>query len=375
MTFRHNSATTGDGLSGPRVTIHDIAAMAGVTAGTVSRAINDRAGVGPATRQRILELAAEHQFTANATARQLSTGRAETIGVAFPFHASELVTRPVYPALLGGLGDAAENAGYDLLLLSVPTASQVGRVTAAAGRRRVDGVVLPAASRRDPTVRELARLGFPAVVIGHRGRTGSIPWVDSSHDTASAELASGMIAAGRRRLVLLNGPAEISACTLRSKGFWAAVATAGSVVEDAQEYTVGFDPTQVRARIAEVLDQPGHPFPDAIVGGNDTIAAACLEEARARGISVPEELAVSGFDDRSFTAYTSPPLTTVRMPLHDMGVTAATMLIALIEGRPLERHHVVLPATIVQRDSTPPADAAQAGRQDSGGHADGTMLE
>jgi LacI family transcriptional regulator len=369
MTSRHSSATTGDALSGARVTIHDLAAMAGVTAGTVSRAINNRAGVGGATRQRILQLAAEHQFTVNATARQLSTGRAETIGVAFPFHASELVTRSAYPALLGGLGDAAEGAGYDLLLLSVPTAGQVGRVTAAADRRRVDGVVLPAAGRGDPTVRELARLGFPAVVIGHRGRTGGFPWVDASHDAASAELTGAMIAAGRRRLVLLNGPAEISACTLRSKGFWAAVAAAGSVIEDAQEYIVGFDPTQVQARIARVLDEPGRPFPDAIVGGNDTIAAACLEEARARGVSVPEELAVSGFDDRSFTAYTSPPLTTVRMPLHDMGVTAATMLIALIEGKPLERRHVVLPARVIQRASAPPADATAAGAQDDGGHA------
>jgi LacI family transcriptional regulator len=347
-------------VPGSRVTIHDLAVLAGVTAGTVSRAINQRAGVGEATRQRILKLAAEHQFTANATARQLSTGRAETIGVAFPFRASELVTRPVYPALLGGLGDAAESAGYDLMLLSVPGARQVGRLTAAVDRRRVDGIVLPAAGRGDPSVRELARLGFPAVVIGHRGRTGNLPWVDSSHDVAAAELTELMLGAGRRRLALLNGPPGISACALRSKGFWSAVDAAGAAVEHAEEHAVGYDPAQVRTNVARFLARPGGVLPDAIVGGNDTIAAACLEEARALGLSVPGDLAVSGFDDRSFTAYTSPPLTTARMPLHDMGVAAAAMLIALIEGRPLDRRHVILPAAVILRDSTPPAAASRS---------------
>jgi LacI family transcriptional regulator len=343
----------GGDVSGSRITIHDIAAMAGVTAGTVSRAINQRAGVGMATRERILGLVAEHGFTANATARQLSTGRAEAIGVAFPFQPSEFVMKPVYPALLGGLGDVAERSGYDLLLLSVPTEDQVGRVTDAVRRRRVDGIVLPAASRRDPSVRELARLGFPAVIIGHRGRAGDIPWVDASHDLASAELTSLMIAGGHRRLGLLNGPPEVSACGLRAKGFWSAISAAGSAVEHAEEESVGFDPDRLRARVSQFFIQRAGQRPTAIIGASDTIAAACLDEARSRGWAVPEELAVSGFDDRSFSAHTSPPLTTVSMPLHDMGAAATTMLITLIEGRPLPRRRLVLPAKVILRDSTP----------------------
>jgi LacI family transcriptional regulator len=338
-------------LPGARITIHDLAAMAGVTAGTVSRALNQRAGVGAGTRRRILELAAEHHFTMNATAQQLSTGRVHTLGVAFPFHASEFVTRPVYPALLGGLGDAAESAGYDLMLISVPGADQVSRLTSATNRRRVDGIVLPAAGPRDPSLRELAGLGFPTVVIGHRGRAGNVPWVDASHDQASAKLTSLMIAGGHRRLAMLNGPPEISACTLRARGFWTAVAAAGDSVEHAEEHAVGFDPVRVRAEAARLLARTGPPT--AIVAANDTIAVSCLEQARAMGLRVPGDLAVSGFDNRSFSAYTSPPLTTVSMPLHAMGGAAATMLISLIEGRQLPRRHVVLPAALELRGSTP----------------------
>lgn len=338
-------------MPGTRITIHDLAAMAGVTAGTVSRAINQRAGVGEATRRRILELANEHHFTVNATAQQLSTGRVHTLGVAFPFHASEFVTSPVYPALLGGLGDAAESAGYDLMLISVPSAGQVGRLTAAINRQRVDGIVLPAAGRRDPSLRELATLGFPTVVIGHRGRAGNIPWVDASHDDASAELTRLMIAGGHRRLAMLNGPPEVSAFTLRARGFWAAVAAAGDCVEHAEEHLVGFDPARVRAEVARLLARPGHPT--AIVAANDVIAVNCLEQAREMGLRIPDDLAISGFDNRAFSAYTSPSLTTVSMPLHVMGGAAATMLISLIEGRQLLKRHVVLPATLELRGSTP----------------------
>jgi LacI family transcriptional regulator len=348
------TARSKDGGSGSRITIHDLAAMAGVTASTVSRAINARGGVGAATRQRILDLAAEHDFTLNATAQRLSTGRVQAIGVAFPFHASEFVMRPVYPGLLGGLGDGAEQAGYDLMLLSVPSVQHLSRLTAAINRRRVDGIVLPAAGRDDPSLRELARLGFPTVVIGHRGRAGNIPWVDSSHDQASADLTRIMISGGRRRLAMLNGPPEVSACALRARGFWTAVAEAGDAVDHAEEHSVGFEPVAIRAGVARLLSRPERQRPTAIVGANDAIASACLEQAREMGLEVPHDLAISGFDNRSFSAYTSPPLTTVSMPLHDMGIAAAGMLVSLIEGRPLTRKRVILPAALVLRESTPP---------------------
>ena len=127
-----------------KLTIRDIAAMAGVSAGTVSRAMNGQAGVGQATRLRIEQLIEEHGFRVDPTARQLSTGRSQTLAVVFPLHASEVVMHPVYPALLGALGDAAEKAGYDVLLLT-QSSEKAAHVLDTVVRRRVDGVVLPAA--------------------------------------------------------------------------------------------------------------------------------------------------------------------------------------------------------------------------------------
>jgi len=340
-------------VSGGQLTIHDIADIAGVSAGTVSRVINRRPGVGAATRERILAIVSEHGFTANASAQRLSTGRANTIGVVFPFHASEFVMKPVYPALLGGLGDAAEGAGYDILLLTIPTADELGRLTDAVQRHRVDGIVLPAAGPQDPLVKRMIELKFPTVIIGHRGRSGGIPWVDAAHDVACYELTRMMILAGRRRLALFNGPPTVSACALRAKGFWSAIDELGGSVDSSEEHTVGFDPETVTANVSGLLARPVRELPTAIIGASDTIAVGCLEVARKRGLNVPKQLAISGFDDRTFTQYTSPALSTVRMPLRDIGSTAAQMLFAIIEGKPLHRRHIVLPTEIVLRDSTP----------------------
>jgi LacI family transcriptional regulator len=333
-------------MSNRRLTIHDIATMAGVSAGTVSRVLNNREGVGPATRQRIVELVESHNFSLNATAQRLSTGRADAIGVAFPFTASDLVANGIYLSILGGIGDAAQEAGYDLLLLSVPGPDGTRRLNDALRHRRVDGVVLPAAGRRDRLLRGFGDLYAPAVLIGHR--VPSVPWVDSSHDTACEALAQQMIAGGCRRLIMLNGSAAVSACKLRSNGFWKAVRAHRGVTGDEEE--IGFDPAGMPAAIERFLARQ-RPLPTGVVAANDAIAATYLEAARRRGLVAPDDFAISGFDDQPLSSLTSPPLTTVRMPLYDLGWVAAGMLIGLVEGRLPERRCVVMPTEIIARGS------------------------
>jgi LacI family transcriptional regulator len=255
--------------------------------------------------------------------------------------------------LLGALGDAAAESGYDILLLSIPSMREISRLTDAVKRRRVDGIVLPAAGPNDPFIKELSNLKFPTVIIGHRERSGGMPWVDSAHDVASFELTTLLLKAGRRRLLMLNGPSGTSAFELRSKGFWSAVEQFDGSVE-ADEHPVEFGADVVKDNVSRLLRGFGRALPTGIIAGNDTIGAACLEVARQLDVDVPRRLAVTGFDDLSLSAYTSPPLTTVRMPLQELGSTAAEMLFRLIEGRPLRRRHVILPTELVIRASTPP---------------------
>jgi LacI family transcriptional regulator len=332
-------------------TIHDIAALAGVTAGTVSRAMNGKKGVSAEVRERIERIIAEQGFRADSSARKLSTGRGWCVGIVFPLHASEVVMHPVYPALLGALGDAAEDAGYDIMLLTVSAPEHADRLLDRVRDHRLDGVVLPAAGPRDPLLRQLTTLGVPTVLIGHRARSPEVGWVDCTHDLAARDLTRLMLAAGRTRLVLINGPKRVSACRLRSAGFWKAVKEAGDQVESAEEVESEFDAEMGRARAREVLGRPDRPT--GVLCGADVIASGCLEAARSLGLGVPDDVAVSGFDDWSLATHTTPTLTTVQMPLREIGEAAARLLFSRIEGGEQTRRHVVLPTTIILRDSTP----------------------
>ena len=330
-------------------TIHDIAALAGVSAGTVSRAMNGKKGVGAEVRERIQRIIAEQGFRADASARNLSTGRSRCVAIVFPLHASEVVVHPVYPALLGALGDAAEDAGYDVMLLTVSAPDHADRLLDRFRDRRLDGVVLPAAGPRDPLLRKLADVGAPTVLIGHRTKSPDVAWVDCTHDLAARDLTRAMLVGGRRRLTLINGPKRVSACRLRSAGFWKAIREAGSSVE-ADEVECEFDAHAGTVRAKEVLSRADRP--DAVLCGADIIAAGCLEAARSFGLAVPGDLAGSGFDDRSLATHTTPPLTTVRMPLREIGVEAARLLFALIDGDEPRQRHIILPTEIVAREST-----------------------
>jgi LacI family transcriptional regulator len=203
-------------------------------------------------------------------------------------------------------------------------------------------VVLPAAGARDPIIKQLVGLGAPTVLIGHRSKLPGVGWVDCTHDTAATELTQLMISGGRRSLVLINGPTHVSACKLRSTGFWTAVKSAG--IPGAREIAVPFDTAAATSVALDLLRGPNRP---------DAIAAGVLEATRTVGLSVPDDVAISGFDDRSLAAHTQPALTTVRMPLQETGHAAAHMLFAMLGDEPLTTRRIVLPTEVVIRDSTP----------------------
>lgn len=332
------------------VTVKDIAALAGVTPGTVSRVVNGRPGVGPGMRARIEALIAEHGYRTDSSARQLSTGRSSTLAVVFPLQASEMALHHTYPELLGAIGDAADAAGHDLLLISITSPDKLDRAVDTLVRRRVDGVVLPAAGPRDGVRAALVRAGIPCVTIGHRATAAGSWWVDTTHDLAAAELTRRLIATGRRRLHLLNGPPPVAACALRAKGFRTAAAEADGV--DFSESHTDFDEHAARDAARALLSAPTPPT--AVVAGSDLIAAEVVEAARSRGLRIPEDLAVTGFDDQPLARYVVPGLTTVRMPLHDLGREATRILMSSVHGGGGQRRHLVLPSEIVVRGSTPP---------------------
>lgn len=330
-----------------KVTIHDIARRAGVSVATVSRVINQQPGVGAETRARLEKLFAELGYSVNVQAQQLSTGRSKLIGVVFPVEISQIVLHPVYPALLGAVGDAAAERGHAVLLAT--SSGHLSQTIDVLTRHGVDGVILPAAGSDDPLLGALAELKRNTVLIGHRTDEPDLRWVDSDHDVAAYRLARHLIDNGRRRLVHLGGPAEVSAAMLRARGFVQAVEEAGGTIDSASVEHISFDPALAAARARALLTDPAGA-PDAILCGSDLIASGVLLAARELGISVPGDLAVTGFDDLELAAHTTPPLTSVRMPLKQLGTAAVSLLLDYPNG--VSPRSVLLDTSILYRDST-----------------------
>ena len=331
-------------------TIREIAALAGVSGGTVSRVMNDKPGVGPETRARIKALIAEHDFHGDSTARQLSRGRSDSLGIVFPLQVSEVVMHPVYPELLGAISDAAQDAGYDVILFTTNASRGVAHVLDSVKRKRVDGLILPAASSDDPLIAQVESTATPTVLIGHRQRAQRITWVDCTHDEALYAMTTSLLSAGRRSLTLFNGPKRISAYDLRAQGFWRAIRDFGDpgVQADEKVFDMGFV-GGVEATDRVLRDVPAT---DAILCSADITAAGVLDALARSGRAVPGDIAVTGFDDIDFASHSTPTLSTVRMPLHDTGTTAVSLLLEMLGSDSVAPDPRILQTTLVERESS-----------------------
>jgi LacI family transcriptional regulator len=328
------------------VTIRDIASLAGVSPGTVSRVMNGKPGVGADTRARIAELIAEHDFRGDSNARKLSKGRSDSMGIVFPLQVSEVVMHPIYPELLGAISDPAQRAGYDVSLFTTTAAEQVEHIVDAFIRRRVDGLILPAASGDDPLIQRVVDEGIPTVLIGHRQQGPRMSWVDCTHDDAIFEVTTRQLARGAQKLVLLNGPKRISAYQLRSDGFWRAAGGASATCEERElemSYSSGL-------RVGADLVEAGTP--DAVICCADSTAAGVLEQLTKAGVPIPGQVEISGFDDTDYASHSSPTLTSVRMPLKETGEAAVELLLEMIDDPKLQPTPRLLPTTVTKRSST-----------------------
>jgi LacI family transcriptional regulator len=324
-----------------RVTIAEVARRARVSKTTVSRVLNNKGEVDAATAIRVREVIAATGYTPSARAVGLARGRAQTVGLLVPG-----LTWPWMGEVLQGVSDVLEARGYGLLLHTVNRGSEslehfVRHVSANA----FDGLLLVAPPDALPYVTSLHDAGLPVVMIDDRGHHPGFPSVATDNVAGGATAATHLLTLGRKRLVMVTGPAEFGCTRDRSAGF-RSVAGSRSVEGD-------FTRAAGQAVVADLL-ATGVPF-DGVFAHNDLMAVGVLDGLRAAGRRVPDDVAVVGFDDISIASHTQPALTTVRQPSREMGEAAATMLLANLAGEPMPAAPLVLPTRLVIRDSAPQA--------------------
>ncbi len=334
-----------------KVTIFDVAERAGVSIKTVSRVVNDEANVRDATREKVLIAIRELRYKPNAAARELSGKRSRMLGLVYE-NAQEF---NYLENVLNGTLDACEARGYALLLcpLTLPNPQIAARVREFATQARVEGMVLPAPLADVAAVTGLLqKLRIPVAAIAPKeSRPGRIN-VSCNDGGATCALAEYLIDQGHRAIGFIKGHPSHGASALRFAGYQRALERHGIAFSAALVRQGYFDFDSGKAATSELLDLPSPP--SAIVASNDDMAAGVLFEARERGLSVPGELSVVGFDDTQIASRMWPPLTTVRQPIMQMAETAATLLIGELNGEAVQLPQEPFECEVVIRNSTAP---------------------
>jgi DNA-binding LacI/PurR family transcriptional regulator len=320
------SATDRCGPRAPR--IRDVAARAGVGVGTVSRVLNDSPGVARATRERVRAVMDELGYRPSPTARNLSLGRTQTLGVVAPFF-----TQPSVVERLRGISDVVGRSAYDLLLFNVESAEQRRDALMRFARRdRVDGVIVISLPLRAAEVRTLNRDGLPAVLVDVLHE--SLPHV-AIDDVAGGVLAARhLLAAGHRRIAfvgdLQDNPFGFDSSERRLRGLRDAMAQAGVAMPAAYVRRGPFG-RETAGRLTRQLLALRSP-PTAVFAASDVQAFGVIDAAARAGLSVPADVSVIGFDDIELAGAIG--LTTVRQPLRDSGRLGAEMLLGALDADP-----------------------------------------
>ena len=334
-----------------RVTLRDIANAIGVHPSTVSRVLN------PKTRQmvtadiaeKVLTTADEMGYRPNLFALSLKTNRSFTAGVLIPD-----LNNPVFPPIITGIDQVMDGAGYTVIVAN--TDNQVERERTCLERlreRHVDGVILATAQRNDELVKHCREENIPLVLINRSTEEAQVPYVIADDFGGIGKVVDHLAGLGHRKIAHVAGPQTMSTGDRRYQGFVAGMRNNNLQLNDDLVVTcTAFTEAEGR-RAASKLLAIGAEF-TAVVAGNDLLALGCYDAFDARGIKCGRDISVTGYNDMPFADKFNPPLTTVHVPLQEMGAEAARMLLERLNDPETPARSIHLKSELIVRKSTGP---------------------
>ncbi|MFZ5817060.1 MAG: LacI family DNA-binding transcriptional regulator [Bacillota bacterium] len=332
-------------------TIRDLARRAGVSVATISRVLNNYPDVSEETKQRVLRLVSELDYRPSNAARSLVTRRSNVIGVFFlRDHENMVVIHPFFQEVLVGFKRAVGQAGFDMLFF---TSQKPGDTDFSYTKRclqhQVDGVVLMGVERHDPGVTELAASGIPCIAVDVDVLGRRAGYVMSDNQSGARRAVEHLQSLGHRRIALINGIANSRVGHDRFVGYCDALARAG--IPYRSEYVRDYDFTWEHGYQAmqELLELPEPPT--AIFAAADYTAMGAIKAIHERGLRIPQDVALVGFDDIQVASMVHPALTTIRQDKEALGRAAGEALVRLIENPDASPPIITLPTELVIRES------------------------
>ncbi|HEY8588935.1 MAG TPA: LacI family DNA-binding transcriptional regulator [Naasia sp.] len=332
-----------------RPTITDVAAAAGVSVATVSKAMNGRYGISEATVRRVLDVVEEMGYQSSIVASSMRSRRTGVIGV--------LVAdfEPFSAEILKGVGAALRDSEYDLLAYS--GAQQGGHDGwERKSLSRLSGTLIDGAIMVTPSIVTVPE-EIPMVAIDPHTGPADLPTVESDNFTGALQATQHLVELGHRRIGFLAGRPDLRSSIRRHDGYRRALADAGIPFDPALVGVGNYLQQTAREPASALLSLRNRPT--AIFAANDVMAIGILEVAASLGLRVPDDLSVIGFDDVPEASRANPPLSTIRQPMQTLGAAAAKLLLALLNGDQPQETHLRLPTRLVRRATTGPPPPAR----------------
>ncbi|MDW7660943.1 MAG: LacI family DNA-binding transcriptional regulator [Bacillota bacterium] len=331
-----------------KITIKDIAKMADVSTATVSKIVNHKdQNISQATRQKVLDLIETHNYVPNRVASSMITKKTNSIGLIIPD-----ITNPFFPEVARGVEDYANMEGYHVVLCNSDNdldkeVSYIGMLQ----EKMVDGIIFTSSSLRNKVSKEFLRLQIPVITVD-RDITGMRAQGKITVDnmTGAYQGVSYMIERGYKKILHLGGPMTSKPALDRFEGYKTALNDHGIKYDEKLFFEGNYNAQWGYEGVTQAITN-NLEF-DGIFCGNDMIAIGAIKALNEKGISVPENIGVIGFDDIYMATVVTPNLTTVRQPNYRMGYKAAEMLIELIKHPERKMKDVVLKTKLVIREST-----------------------
>ncbi|MFG2821562.1 LacI family DNA-binding transcriptional regulator [Kitasatospora sp. NPDC048365] len=341
------------GRSRQRVTIGEIAAEAGVSSATVSKVLNGRSDVSAATRARVQELMDLHHYQRRRPRRR---------GGVVDLVMNELDSLWSIE-IIRGAQEALAEIGVGMVLSAVHgTSAGTGEWLEQIAGRRSDGAILVVSDLTPRQRARLAALKVPFVLVDPIGTVDAgVPTIGATNWAGAISAVEHLVALGHRRIAHLAGPRQLLCSRARADGYRAAMERADLPVHDGWLRFGEFNDRSGRAELAALLDETaarGDAPPTAVFAASDLQAFGAYTALRERGLRIPEDISIVGFDDVAVACWSDPPLTTVRQPLQEMAAMAARTLVRLIDGEQVDLPRVELATRLLLRSSTAPPPSA-----------------
>ena len=335
-------------LAGP-ATLRDVARLAGVHPGTVSRALNPqtRGLVNERTARRVLEAAEELGYRPNPIARGLRTNRSNTIGVLVPD-----LMNPLFAAVVRGIEDGLREGGYTPLIANTDNDADRERVAfEAMSARQVDGFIAATARRDHWLLADELDPDAKVVLVNRRTDSDTLPAVTGDDHQGIRLAVEHLAGLGHRRIAHLSGSQSLYTGWSRHRGFVDAIEALGLPLDPDLIVFSGAFTEREGARCCSQLLARRRDF-TAIVAGNDLLALGCYDAFEQAGLRCPDDISVVGYNDMPFADRFTPPLTTVRVPHYELGATAAGLMLEQLRATDVPPRQLLLEPELVVRGST-----------------------